>query len=735
MASTTSSVWAIDIGNCSLKAMQLTAVGDGVQVTDFDVVQHSKILNGTGVSDEEKKELIAYSLNLFIERNGVGKEEVVISVPSQNSFARFVKLPPVEEKKIPEMVNYEATQQIPFDIGEVQWDWQLMEGKAEQERSVGIFAIKNEVIDSIMQHFLDENLQVSCVQMAPMAIYNYLQYDQPDLVSSDDKATVLMNIGAETTDLVVCKKSNVWQRSIPMGGNAFTRAIADTFKLNFQKAEKLKRTAPMSKYARQILQAMKPVFSDLSSEVQRSLGFYTNSNPDTEFTKILALGGGTKMRGLVKYLQQSLQMDVEIPDTFKKLEISEDVSAPKLHDHVRDMGIVYGLALQVLGFGKIESNLIPKDVEKAMLWSKKTKYFYAAAAILLVVSILATLKVVNDGRKYSAQNTVRRQIGSIISEAEAAERKLEEQQRKAEEFSSTIENAFEKFKNRDIVPKLHEKIISYLPNEDNNPEQADLYQAFRKGNVNKITQIPRKDRKQIFVTELSIEFTWDVANYEIDAKNLVDQFSRDSFRGRGSSRGYSSRSSGYSRRSSSGEETEEESGPGFIIRMAGYSPYSRLEEELLDPAGVQNNPERWGFITRLMNMKEVDPNSAFRLYGKSSVENFVLRTGPVGVSDETNTPRGVGELVIPEDEVSQYGSGRNEIEEGYLIDPLTREVISREPVMDSMNKPKRDRKGNVIYEINDKWFVTAFKIVWEDAELGGESDYSSGSSYSSGPSL
>ena len=215
-----------------------------------------------------------------------------------------------------------------------------------------------------------------------MALYNYIFYDRPDLMRSDTQATVVLNIGAETTDLVVCTKSDVWQRTIAMGGNAFTKAIADTFKLNFEKAEKLKRTAPMSKYARQILQAMKPVFTDLASEIQRSLGFYTSSHSNVKLARIIAMGGGTKMRGLLQYLQQSLQMPIERPDAFKQVAINSSVSAAKFHESVCDFGVVYGLGVQALGLGRIESNLLPTSVAKSMVWASKTKYFIVAAAAL-----------------------------------------------------------------------------------------------------------------------------------------------------------------------------------------------------------------------------------------------------------------------------------------------------------------------------------------------------------------
>ncbi|GAH87504.1 unnamed protein product, partial [marine sediment metagenome] len=235
----------------------------------------------------ERDELIAISLRQFVKQNNLGKDDIIVSVPSQNSFARFVNLPPVEAKRIPEIIRFEAAQQIPFDINDVQWDWQLMTETDSPERKVGIFAIKNEVVTSVLEHFGRENITVSYVQMAPMALYNYALYDRTDLGKSDNQATIILDIGAENTDLVVCTASTVWQRCIPMGGNAFTKAIADTFKLNFEKAEKLKRTAAMSKYARQMFQAMRPVFTDLASEIQRSLGFYNSSNPDTKLSKMV----------------------------------------------------------------------------------------------------------------------------------------------------------------------------------------------------------------------------------------------------------------------------------------------------------------------------------------------------------------------------------------------------------------------------------------------------------------
>ena len=173
-----------------------------------------------------------------------------------------------------------------------------------------------------------------------------------------------------------------------MGGNNFTKAIADTFHLNFEKAEKLKRTAPVSKYARQIFQAMRPVFMELASEAQRSLGFYKSSNPNIRVGRLVAMGGGTKLRGLMKYLQQTLQMPVERPDVFKKLAIGADVPAAKFGENVCDFGVVYGLALQGLGMAGIESNLLPRSMVRSKAWAGKSRWFLGAACILFAASAI-----------------------------------------------------------------------------------------------------------------------------------------------------------------------------------------------------------------------------------------------------------------------------------------------------------------------------------------------------------
>lgn len=739
MAAETGTVWAIDIGNNSLKALSLSTERGVLEVVGFDNIRHGKVLTGGDVTDAEREELIALSLRKFVNKYDLSMDEIVVSVPSQNSFARFVTLPPVETKRIPEMVKFEAVQQIPFGINDVQWDWQLMSEPESSEIKVGIFAIKNEVVNSALEHFSREEVQPEYVQMAPMALYNYLLHDRPELVTSDTQATVVLNVGAENTDLVVCTKSAVWQRCILIGGNAFTKAISEAFRLNFEKAEKLKRTAPVSKYARQIFQAMRPVFTDLASEVQRSLGFYNSSNPNTKIVKIVAMGGGTRLRGLTKYLQQTLQIPVERPDTFKRLAMGPGVSPAKFHENVTDFGIVYGLALQGLGLARIESNLLPRSIARSMAWASKGRYFITAACMLLAVSLLSFGRTGWDSMNYNKNDQVRSSIARTVGQVQDAQQQYAEVKQLGAQKDTEIEKEFEPFQYREVVPELYETILTALPNEENDPKHAALHKAFEEGRVEDIKKVPRKERPQVFVTNMSMYFTNDLDKAQFGG---ADSWRRS----RAAPGGTDGMMDGmdeyeysmmmeaeygmemYGMGMYGAQETEEKK-QGFVFTIIGYTPYgNKITEvqELLDPHGVDDNPDRWGFVTRLAHLNDLveDGNSPFQLYKKAEKEQFSLEIKQVNLQDtDSMPPEGVGvweEKVLQTPTTTNARTGRlgsvgaGTQSEWELVDPMTRETINKVPVLNEDGK-QVIVNGKPAYRVNDHWFVLNVKFEWTEA--------------------
>src|SRR4051812_18001407 len=203
--------WGIDIGNRALKAVKLVREGDGVRIDDFDVIEHEHILSNAG---DNRESLIQGALATFAQRHNPKGAPVSVGVSGQSSFARFIKLPPVEPKKIPEIVRFEAIQQIPFPLDEVEWAYQLFQDEASPDVEVGIFAMRKDLVNQHIKFFTDAGLNVQVVQMNPLAVYNAMYYDD----HLKDGTSMIIDLGAENADLIIAEGEQIWMRSVPIGG-------------------------------------------------------------------------------------------------------------------------------------------------------------------------------------------------------------------------------------------------------------------------------------------------------------------------------------------------------------------------------------------------------------------------------------------------------------------------------------------------------------------------------------
>jgi type IV pilus assembly protein PilM len=486
------SAWGIDVGNRALKAVRLVRTGGGVAIDDVDIIEHEHVLSHAG---DNKESLIQASLTTFVARHNLKGTPVAVGVSGQSSFARFIALPPVEPKKIPEIVRFEAIQQIPFPLEEVEWAYQLFKEPESPDVEVGIFAMRRELVNNYVKFFTDAGLNVEAVQMNPLAVYNALYHDG----KTADATTMMIDLGAEHTDLIIAEGERVWMRPIPIGGNNFTEALVKAFKLRFEKAEELKRNAATSKYGRQILQAMRPVFADLVSEIQRSIGFYSSSHRDSKISRIIALGGTFRLPGLQKYLQQNLQLEVQRLDQLGAAAPSDPKVASTLGDNLLSSVGAYGLALQAMGQAKISSSLLPQHIRRERLWKDKTKWFAAAAALFVVGAVGVPLAVYG-------LNTIK--FSEARPNFDKARQKAGEFQQLDQQWANEVEGAGAADREqvmtimglttgRGVWAPLTVDIASALPEPSPNLRTRDVAQ---------ITKVPRADRNFVWVDEWTTRY-------------------------------------------------------------------------------------------------------------------------------------------------------------------------------------------------------------------------------------
>jgi type IV pilus assembly protein PilM len=573
-------VWGIDIGQCALKALRCRTHEDGVHVVAeaFDYIEYPKILSQPG---SDPAELIGDALKQFLSRNSVVGDRVAVSVSGQAGLARFIKLPPVEAKKIPDMVRYEARQQIPFDLNDVIWDYQRIGVGSEEEgfaleTEVGLFAMKRDAVLRALDPFIKSDIEVDIVQLTPLVLYNFLSFDllgdlpPPDEYDPENppESVVVISVGTDATDLVISNGYRVWQRPIPLGGSHFTKALTKELKLTFAKAEHLKRNATAAPDPKAVFQAMKPVFNDLLTELQRSISYFSNLDRAAKIGRVIALGNATKLPGLRRFLSQQLGFEIEKIDTFPTLTGSQVVAAPSFQENLLSFPVAYGLSLQGLSKGAVHTNLLPREIIYDRLVKRKKPWALTAVAILLLGCCIsfAAYSLGMGSVDVSRWKTAETEAGQVVSQAGRFKSEADQAVTDFQNIDKIGHNLIGNVEGRVRWLELLKAIDACLP-ADPPKDAADADKKDGK-NVSPAERI--SNSKELHITNLDCQQTDDVSvwysqvkQWDPAAKKTASESSADPTSQGGTDASTASDSG------ANGVESGPK-GPGWIIRLYGY---------------------------------------------------------------------------------------------------------------------------------------------------------------------
>ncbi len=484
--------WGIEVGSYAVKAIRLERAGDQIVVSDFGEFRHRKPLS---TPDLDVDEVVRLTLGQLVSQKNIENETLVMSVEGRSSLPRFAKLPPADKKALPKLIEFEAAQQIPFPIEEVEWDAKTFESEDSPEVEVGIFAIKKDVLEHKLAMWGEHGLSPQVVTLGPVAVYNAVRYD---LAGAGRKPFVVLDIGTRSSDLVVVDGENCWIRTFPIGGSDFTEAIAETFKLPYSKAERLKQESATSKYAKQIMQAMRPVFGDLLEGVQRSISFYENAHRGVKLETVLGVGSTFKIPGLRKFLGAQLGLNVARFDEFRRLQVEGRMASDFASQGV-SMATAYGLALQGLDEASIEVNLAPSEVLRDQAWAAKTKWFVGAAALAVAAGGLMFVPALNAQSSMGA-GTVRgkSEVDSVVALAKRQKSSLDEIAAKAN-VGFRAANFERLLDDRKVWPHLITDVAGAIASAGAQPELLD-------SDLDRIKAIKPGDRRLVLLEDLSGQF-------------------------------------------------------------------------------------------------------------------------------------------------------------------------------------------------------------------------------------
>ncbi|HNQ91028.1 MAG TPA: type IV pilus assembly protein PilM [Verrucomicrobiota bacterium] len=355
-----------------------------------------KPLGLAGSQDAAREGVVLRSLQELLSDKSFGAKSCNVCAPGYHVFSKFIKLPPVDSSKITQIIQYEAQQNVPFPLEEVVWDYQILGTLPSGELEVLLVAIKSDVVEGLFRAAESVNLRLDLVDASPAALCNAFRYNYGDL----EGCSMLLDIGAKTSNVLFFDKGKVFSRSINIGANSITQEFAAEAKIPFAEGEKLKiaegfvslggayeepdnpRQAAISKIARQVM-------TRLHIQVNQTIQFFRSQQGGVAPQRLFLAGGASIMPYTREFFQEKLNIPVDYFNPFRNIEIDPGVNLEELAKVAHAFGEVVGLGLRNPAQCPVELNLIPRSILKRQELNQKKPYFIAAAASLIAMVFIS----------------------------------------------------------------------------------------------------------------------------------------------------------------------------------------------------------------------------------------------------------------------------------------------------------------------------------------------------------
>jgi type IV pilus assembly protein PilM len=384
---------AVDFGAGSLKLAEFEPnEAGGLRLKQYGI----KALGFEGAQESTREAAMLKALQGLLAEKSYGSRQINACAPGFHVFSKFVKLPPVDTSKVTQIIRYEAQQNVPFPLDQVVWDYQILGTSATSELEVLLVAIKSEIVEGLFRVAEGAGLKLKLVDASPAALCNAFRYNYGDL----EGCTMLLDIGAKTSNLLFFEKGKVYSRSINIGANSITQDFANEAKVKFPEAEAIKiekgsvslggayeepedpRAAAIAKIARQVM-------TRLHIQVNQTIQFFRGQQGGSAPQRLFLSGGASIMPYTAQFFAEKLNVPVEYFNPFRNIEIDPSLDLDELSKYAHSYGEVVGLGLRDLAHCPVELNLMPQSSIQRQEFGGKKPYLVAAVfALALVVFVI-----------------------------------------------------------------------------------------------------------------------------------------------------------------------------------------------------------------------------------------------------------------------------------------------------------------------------------------------------------
>ncbi|RLB05877.1 MAG: pilus assembly protein PilM [Deltaproteobacteria bacterium] len=340
-------VLGLDIGTSAIKFVDLKDTGRGYQVDNlgFTSLPPETIVDGSLMDTTS----VVEAIRELISNYKIKKKEVAISVSGHSVIVKKITLPKMTESELEENIFVEAERYIPFDINDVNIDFQILstpEKETGEHMEVLLVAAKKDLIEDYIAIVREAGLSPMIIDIDSFALENMYELNYPleigDLVA-------LCDIGASIMNLNIVKGGrSLFTRDISIGGNLYTEEIQKELSVNFEEAEDLKLGGVSEKGSPHTIdRVLDKTSSTVALEIAKSLDFFTATFPEERIARLYLSGGCVKVPRLKQIVEERVNLPVEIINPFTNISVNPRVFDPEyLNDIGPIMAVSVGLALR-----------------------------------------------------------------------------------------------------------------------------------------------------------------------------------------------------------------------------------------------------------------------------------------------------------------------------------------------------------------------------------------------------
>jgi type IV pilus assembly protein PilM len=255
-------------------------------------------------------------------------------------------------------------------------------------------AVKIENIKRLTDAVQAAELEPEIVDVAPMALYNAVRFNYPDL----DVCSMVLDMGARSSNLVFIEENRIFSRSIPVAGNTITQELMKEFDVDFDAAEAIKRehgfvafggvyAGPDNETAERASKIIRSVLTRLHAEVNRSINFYRSQQGGAAPSIVFLTGGSSIIPHVDTFFRDKLKVDVEYLNPFSAVSVAESIDADRVNRDLQSLGEIVGLALRRALTCPVEINLMPPDLVARKAFRRRQPFFAMSAAGIVLTML------------------------------------------------------------------------------------------------------------------------------------------------------------------------------------------------------------------------------------------------------------------------------------------------------------------------------------------------------------